>query len=154
MFAPWKNSYDKSRQLIKKQRHYFADKGPYSQSYGFSRSHHVWMWELDLKKAESWRTDAFELWYWRSLLRCLDSKEIKLVNTKGNQPRIFIGRTEAPMLWPPDVKSGLTGKITWCWKRLKAGGEGSDRGWESWMASPDSMWRTGKPDVLQWGRKE
>ena len=54
------------RQHIKKQRHYFADKGPSSQSYGFSNSH-VWMWELDYK--ESWMLSTFELWYWRRLLR-------------------------------------------------------------------------------------
>ena len=57
-----------TRQHIKKQRHYFANKGLSSQSYGFS-SGHVWMWELDIKKAECWRTDAFELWCWRRLLR-------------------------------------------------------------------------------------
>jgi len=50
-FAPWKESYDKPRQYIKKQRHHFADKDPYSQSYGFSSSH-VWMWVLDHK--EDW----------------------------------------------------------------------------------------------------
>ena len=50
MRAPSKKSYDQSRQLIKKQRHYFANKGPSSQSYGFSRSH-VWMWELDYKES-------------------------------------------------------------------------------------------------------
>ena len=48
MFAPWKKSYDKPKLCIKKQRRYFANKGPYSQSYGFSSSH-VWMWELDHK---------------------------------------------------------------------------------------------------------
>ena len=61
----WKESYDKHRWHI---RHYFADKGLYSQSYGFSSSH-VWMWELTLKKAEGRRIDAFELWSWRRLLR-------------------------------------------------------------------------------------
>ena len=72
--APWKKSYDKLRQHIKKQRHYFANKGPSSQSYGFSNSH-VWMWELDykeswtIKTAEHRRIDAFELWCWRRLLR-------------------------------------------------------------------------------------
>ena len=66
MLAPWKKSYEQPRQHIKKQRHYFADKGLSSQSYGFS-STHVWMWELDHK--EGWRTDAFELWCWRRLLR-------------------------------------------------------------------------------------
>ena len=54
--------------ILKKQRHYFANKGPSSQSYGFSSSH-VWMWELDKKKAEHQRIDAFELWCWRRLLR-------------------------------------------------------------------------------------
>ena len=56
-----------TRQHINKQRHYFANKGLSSQSYGFSSSH-VWMWELDYK-AECWRTDAFELWCWKRLLR-------------------------------------------------------------------------------------
>ena len=62
----------------------------------------------------------------------LDSKEIKSVHPKGNQPWIFIGRTdaEAPILWPPDVKSRLIGKDpdAGCWERLRLGGEGSDRG--------------------------
>ena len=69
MLAPWKKSYDQSRQHIKKQRHYFTNKVLSSQSYGFSNSY-VWMWELDYK--ESWalrRIDAFELWCWRRLLR-------------------------------------------------------------------------------------
>ena len=68
MLAPWKEGYDQPRQHIQKQRHYFVNKGPSSQGYGFSSSH-VWMWELDYK--ESWRpkNDAFELWCWRRLLR-------------------------------------------------------------------------------------
>ena len=84
MLTPWKKSYDQPRQCVKKQRYYFANKGPSSQSYGFSSSH-VWMWEYGLyvwlsglyglscvwtiKKAEHWRIDAFELWCWRRLLR-------------------------------------------------------------------------------------
>jgi len=68
MLAPWKKSYDQPRQLIKKQRHYFANKGLSNQSYWFS-SIQVWMWEWTTKKAEHWRIDAFELWYWRRLLR-------------------------------------------------------------------------------------
>ena len=94
---------------IFKRRHHFANKGLYSQSYGFSRSHYgLESWTI--KKAERWRTDAFKLWCWRRLLRAtLDSKEIKPVNPKGNQPWIFIGRTdaEAPVLWAPNVKSWL-----------------------------------------------
>ena len=68
MLAPGKKSYDQPRQHTKKQTHYFANKGPSSQSYGFSSSH-VWMWELDNKKTECWRISAFELWCWRRLLR-------------------------------------------------------------------------------------
>ena len=66
-----------------------------------------------IKKAERWRIDAFQLWCWRRLESLLDSK-IKPVNPNGTQPWIFIGRTdaeaEAPILWPPDVKSQLIGK--------------------------------------------
>ena len=65
--APWKKSCDKPRQHVKKQRHYFADKGPSIQNYGFSSSH-VWMWKT-IKKAECQRIDAYELWCWRILLR-------------------------------------------------------------------------------------
>ena len=66
MSAPWKKNYDQPGQHIKKQRRYFANKRPSSQSYSFSSSH-VWMWVLDLKK--SWRIDALELWCWKRLLR-------------------------------------------------------------------------------------
>ena len=66
MLTPWKESYDQPRQHIKKQRHYFVNKGPSSQGYGFTCGH-VWMWEL--KKAERRRINAFELWCWRRLLR-------------------------------------------------------------------------------------
>ena len=76
--APWKNSFDKPRQHVKKQRHYFADIGPSSQSYGFS-SIHVWMWET-IKEAESWSIDAFELWCWRKLLR------VPWTARRSNQP--------------------------------------------------------------------
>ena len=62
MLAPWKESYDNPKQTIKKQRHYFANKDPSSQSYDFS-CNHEWTWELDHKK--DWRIDAFELWCWR-----------------------------------------------------------------------------------------
>ena len=85
------------RQYIKKQRHYFANKGPYSQSYGFSSSH-IWMGELDHK--EGW-----------VLKNCVLDYKIKPVHHKGNQPWIFIGRTDAeaeiPIVWPPDTKSQL-----------------------------------------------
>ena len=102
------------RHHIKKQRHYFANKGPSSQSYGFSSSH-VWMWNLDYK--ESWATKIWCFWtvvLEKTLESPLDCKEIKPVHPKGNQSWIFIGRTDAeaktPTLWPPDVKSWLIGK--------------------------------------------
>ena len=85
ILAPWKNSYVRPRQCFKKQRHYFADKGPHSQSYGFSSSH-IWMWELDHK--ENW---APKNWCFctvvleKTLKSPLDCKEIKPVNPKGNQ---------------------------------------------------------------------
>ena len=68
MLAPWEESYAQHRQHIKKQRHYFVKNGLSTQGYGFS-SGHVWIWELNYKKAEQWRTDAFELWCWIRLLR-------------------------------------------------------------------------------------
>ena len=92
----------------------FVDKDLYSQSYGFSTSH-VWMWELNHK--EGWalnKYDAFELWLEKTLENPFDSKEIKPVSPKGNQPWIFTGRTdiegEAPILWPLNEKSWLIGK--------------------------------------------
>ena len=108
MLTPWKESYDQTRQIIKKQRHYFANKGPSSQGYGFS-SGHVWMWELDYK--ESW---ALKNWcFWtvvleKTLESLLDFKEIQPVQPKGDQFWVFTGRTDAgagtPVLWPPGPK--------------------------------------------------
>ena len=80
MLAPWKKSYDKPRQCIKKLRHYFANKGSSSQGYSFL----IVMYECEswtIKKAEQQRIDAFELWYWRRLLRAPWT-----VHPKGNQP--------------------------------------------------------------------
>ena len=97
---------------IKKQSHYFVHRGLYSQSYGFSSSH-VQMWELDHE--EGWVPKNWCFWtvvLEKTLESPLDCKEIKPGNPKGNQPWIFIGRTdaEALILWPPDVKSWLIGK--------------------------------------------
>ena len=99
-----------ARQCIKKQKHHFAKKGPYSQSYGFSSSC-VWMWGLDHKEGWAPKNRCFQIVVLEKTLEVpLDSKEIKPINPKGNQPWIFMGRTEAPVLWPPDVKNWLTGK--------------------------------------------
>ena len=115
-----------------------------------------------IKKAGCWRIDAFELWCWRRPESPLDCKEIQPVHSKGNQSWIFFGRIDAeaeiPMLWPPDVKNWLIGKDPDAGKDRKAGGEGDNRGWDGWMASPTqwtwvwvssgSWWWTRKPGVL------
>ena len=107
-------SHDQPRQSIKKQRHYFASKGPSSQSYGFSSSH-VWMWRLVYK--ESWELKNWCFWtvvLEKTLESALDCKEIQPVHPKGDQSWIFIGRAdveaETLILWPPDVKNWLLGK--------------------------------------------
>ena len=116
MLGPWKKSYDQPRQQITKQRHYFVNKGPYSQSYGFSSSH-VWIWELDHK--ENWAPKNWCFWIVMLediLENPLDSKETKQVYPRGTQSWIFIERTDAeapilcPILWPPDGKSQLIRK--------------------------------------------
>ena len=162
MLASWKKSYDQPGQHIKKQRHYFAYKGPSSQSYGFS----IVMYGCEswtIKKAESWRSDAFELWCWRILLR------VPWTARRSNQSIL-------KEISPVCSLEGLTLKLKlqyfghlmrrtdslkrpWCWERLRAGGEGDDRGWDGWMVSltwrtwvwvnSRSWWWTGRPGVLQ-----
>ena len=163
----WKTSCNKPRQHIKKQRHYFASKGPASQSYGFS-SIHVWVWELDCE--ESW---APKNWCFctvvleKTLESPLDCKEIKPVNCKGNQSWVFIGRTDAwaeiPILWPPDVNNWLIRKDPDAgkdWRQEEKGmtedktvgwhHQPSNSCWWTWVwASSGSWWGTGKPGVLQ-----
>ena len=91
MLAPWKKSYGKPRLCTKKQRHHFADKGSYSQSYGFSSSH-VQVWELVCKEVWTLKNGCFQtVVLERTLESPLNSKEIKPVNLKGNQCWIFIG---------------------------------------------------------------
>ena len=111
--APWQKSCNTPRQSIKKQRHYFANKRPHNQSYGFPSSH-VWMWGFD--HIEGW---ALNWCFWtvvleKTLESPLDCKEIKPVNLEGNQPWIVTGRSdaevEAPVLWPPHMKSQLLRK--------------------------------------------
>ena len=99
--------YDQPRQHIKKQRHYFVNKGLYSQSYSFS---HTWIWEVDHK--EGWAPKNWCFWTVEKTLESpLDCEEIQPVHSKGNQSWIFFGRTDAeaetPTLWPPDAKNWL-----------------------------------------------
>ena len=91
MLSPWKKSYDKLRQCIKKQRHHFANKNLYHQSYG-SSSGHVWMWELDHKEGWVPKNWCFQIVVLDKILESpLDCKETKPVNPKGNQLWIFTG---------------------------------------------------------------
>ena len=114
MFTPWKKSYDQPRQHSKKRRHYFVDKGPSIQGYGFSSSQ-VWMWELDCE--ESWVLKNWCFWtvvLEKTLESPLDCKEIQLVHPEENKFWMFIGRTdveaETPILCPTDSKSWLIWK--------------------------------------------
>ena len=120
--------------IFKKQRHYFANKGPSSQGYSFSSSH-VWMLELDHK--ESWVPKNWSFWIVvleRTLESPLDCKEIKSVNLKANQFWLFIGRIDAegevPIFWPPDAKSWFI------WKHPDAG---KDWRWEEKGTTEDEM---------------
>ena len=161
-FATWKKSYDQHRQHIKKQRHYFANKGPSSQSYGFFSSH-VWMWELAYK--ERWVLKSWCFWtvvLEKTLESLLDYKEIQPVNPKGNQSWIFIGRTdvvaETPILWSPVVKNWLTWKDPdagkdWRWEE-KGTTEDEMVGRHHWLngyvwVNSGSWWWTGRPGMLQ-----
>ena len=169
MLAPWKKSYDQPRQHIQKQRHYFVNKGPSSQGYGFS-SGHVWMWELDYK--ESW---VLKNWcFWTVVLEKilespLDCKEIQPVHPKENQSWMFIGRTdveaETPILWPPDAKSWLIWKdpdVRKDWRHEEKGmAEDEMAGWHHWLDGREFGWTPGDGDGQgglaccdSWGLKE
>ena len=161
MVSPWKKSYKKPGQHIKKQRLYFSYKGPYIQSYGFSRSY-VWMWELDHKESWAPKNWCLELWCSRRLLR------VPWTARRSNQ--LILKEIKPEIHWKDWYWSWSSSTLaTWCkelahWKRpfcyerLSAGGEGDDRGWDGWMASLTRWtwvransrwwWRTGKPGIL------
>ena len=158
---PWKEIYDQPREHIKKQRHYFANKGLSSQGYGFS-SGHVWMWQLNCE--ESWGLKNWCLWtavLEKTLESPVDCKEIQPVHSRGDQSWVFFGRNDAkaetPVLWPPHAKSWLIGKDPVAgrdWGKEEKG----TTGWDGWMASPTwqtwvwvnsrSWWWTGRPGML------
>ena len=132
------DSSNQPRQHIKMQRIYLANKGPSSQGYGFSSSH-VWMWELGYK--ESW----VQNWcFWTVVLKKtlespLDCKEVQPVHPKGNQS--WGHWKDWCWSWNSNTWATWCEELThlkrpWCWERLRAGGEGDDRGWDGWMASP------------------
>ena len=141
-----------------------SPKGPSNQGYGFS-SGHVWMLEsICTDCEESWTLKNWCFWtvvLEKTLESPLDCKDIQPVHSKGDQSRVFFGRTNAkaktPILWPPEELTHW--KRLWCLEGLGAGGEGDDRGWDGWMASLTrwtwvwmnswSWWWTGRPGMLQ-----
>ena len=132
MLAPWKKSCDKPRQHIKCQ-HHFANKGPYSQSYGFSSSH-VWIWELDHKERSAPKNWCFWTVVLEKTLESLSLQGDPPDHPKGNQSWIPLGRTdaEAPILWPPDAKNWLMWKDHDAgkdWRRKKGTTEDEVVGW-------------------------
>ena len=156
---PPRKPHDQPRQHIKKQRHYFANKGPSSQGYGFSSGYESWT----IKKAERRRTDAFELWCWRRLLRAPwtarrsnQSILMEISPEYSLEGLMWSWNSNTLAIWCKELSHC---KRPWCWERLRAGGEKDDRGWDSWMASPApqtwvwvhsrSWWWTGRSGVLQ-----
>ena len=153
----WKKSYDQPTQHIKKQKHYFAGKGSYSQSYGFPEvMHGCESWSI--KKAECRRIDAFKLWCWRRLLR------VTWTVKRSNQSilkEISPGCSLEGLMLKLKLQyfGHLMRRVNPLEKGLRAGGKGDDRGWDGSMASvtqwmwvwvnSGSWWRTGRPGVLQ-----
>ena len=155
--------------IFKSKRHYFANKGPSSQGYGFSCGH-VWTWKLDCE--ESWVPKNWCFWtvvLEKTLESPLDCKESQPVHSEGDQPWDFFGRNvakaETPVLWLPHAKSWLIGKHSDAGRDWGAEGEGDDRGWDGWMASltrwRESEWTPGDGDGQggqaccdSWGCKE
>ena len=154
MLPPWKESYNQTRQHIKKQRHYFANKGLSSQGYGVSSSQ-VWLWELDCE--EGWVPKNWCFWtvvLEKPLASPLDCKEIQSAHPKGDQSWVFIGRTdveaETPILWPPDAKSWLIWKDPDAGKDLGQEEKGMTEdemvGWHHWLNGHGFGWTLGVGD--------
>ena len=164
MLVPWKKSYDKPRQHIKKQRRHFANKDPSSQSYDISSSH-VQIWELDHKEGCALNIDAGAVsrkipWTIKGQSRRSNQSIQKEINPEYSleglmlKPKLqYFGHL---MQRANSLEKTL---IPWCWERFRAGGEGNDRGWDGWMASltqwtwvsanSGRWWRIGKPWMPQ-----
>ena len=169
MLSPLKKSYDQPRQHIQKQRHYFANKGPSSQGYGFSCGH-VWMWELNCEESRAPKNWCF----WTVVLEktpesLLDCKEIQTVRSEGDQPWDLFGRNDAkaetPVLRPLHEKSWFIGKDSDTgrdWGQEEKGlTEDEMVGWHHWLDGCESEWTPGVGGGQggmvccdSWGRKE
>ena len=158
--APWKKSYDKPRQHIKKQRHHFTNESLYSQNYGFSSSH-LWIWNLDNKKGWAWKNWCF----WTVVLektlenplesRISNQSILKEISPECSLEGLMLKlklQYFGHLIWTVDSLEN-----PWCWERLKAGREEGDTGWDGWMASltqrtwvwanSGRKWRTEEPGV-------
>ena len=162
MLAPWKKSYDKPRQCIKKHRHHFANKGTYSQGYGLSSSH-VWMWELDHKEGWVLKNWCFQTVVLEKTLESpLDCKEIQPVNLKEISPEYSLEglmmklkfQSFGYLIWRTDSfeKTLMLGKIEGRrrrgWQRMRWLGASLTR-WTSVWVNSGSWWWTGRSCVLQ-----
>ena len=154
MLTTWKESYGQPRLHIKNQRHYFVNKGPSSQGYGFSSSH-VWMVELGYK--ESWVPKNWCFWtvvLEKTLEIPLDCKETQPVHPKGDQSWVYIGRTdveaETPVLWLSDVKSWLIWKDPNAgkdWRQEEKGTTEDEMArWHHWLDAHEFGWTPGVGD--------
>ena len=140
MIASWQESHDKLIQCVEKPRHYSANKGPYCQSDGLP-SGHLWLWKLNCKEGKMPKTRCLQTVVLEKTPESpLNSKEIKPVNLKGDQPWIFTGRTdaeaEAPILWPPDAKSWLIRNDPDArkdWRQEEKGMTNEMVGWHHWL---------------------
>ena len=150
MLTPWKDRYDQARQHIKKQRHYFVNKGPSSQGYGFS-SGHVWMWELDCEEGWAQKSDAFELWCWRRFLRVpWTARRCNQFILKEISPEYsleglsFSWNFNTLAIWCEELTHW---ERSWCWERLRTGGEETTEDemivWHHRLSGQGCVWTPG-----------
>ena len=165
MLAPWKKSYDQPRECIKKQRHHFANTGSYSQSYGFSSSH-VWISELDHKESWEPKNWCFEMWHWKKLLK-VPRRSNQSILREINPEYSLEGLMLKLKLQNFGHLMGRAGSLekTWCWDRLKVGGEGTTEdeivGWHQRFNGHESEQTPGNSEgqgilacCSPWGWKE
>ena len=149
--------------VFKKQICHFADKGLYSQNYGFS-SHHVQMWELDRREVEHQKIDAFKLWCWGRLLRVPRTARTsnQSILKETNSAYSSEGQMLAPKLWLPDAKSGFIGKYPDAgkdWRQKEKGATEDEMArWHHWLSGHEFEQTQGESEdracCSPWGHKE